>query len=73
MLALPLQPPELIGEHHIGIPNNLMPYSQQVDIGKRPELSVFSSDYNTSFIRHYVHIATVMLVLYSVLPLQLQA
>ena len=36
-----------IGEHPVGIPNNLMPYIQQVALGQRPELSVFGSDYPT--------------------------
>ena len=31
----------------MGIPNNLMPYIQQVALGQRPELSVFGSDYPT--------------------------
>ena len=36
-----------IGENPNGIPNNLMPYITQVAIGKRPELGVFGSDYDT--------------------------
>jgi hypothetical protein len=36
-----------IGEDPRGIPNNLMPYVQQVAVGRRSELSVFGSDYNT--------------------------
>ena len=36
-----------IGEHPVGIPNNLMPYVQQVALGQRPHLSVFGHDYPT--------------------------
>ena len=36
-----------IGEDPKGIPNNLMPYIQQVAVGRRPKLSVFGSDYDT--------------------------
>lgn len=49
----------LIGEEQKGIPNNLMPYVQQVIQGRRPFLSVFGSDYNTrdgTCIRDYVHV-----------------
>ena len=49
----------LIGEHPIGIPNNLMPYVQQVATGKRAELNVYGSDYNTrdgTAIRDYIHV-----------------
>ena len=56
--ALPLPPAGLIGEHPIGIPNNLMPYIQQVATGKRPELNVYGSDYNTrdgTAVRDYIH------------------
>ena len=48
-----------IGEHPIGIPNNLMPYIQQVALGQRPQLSVFGSDYPTSdgtCVRDYIHV-----------------
>jgi nucleoside-diphosphate-sugar epimerase len=37
----------LIGEDPKGIPNNLMPFIQQVAIGVRAELSIFGSDYPT--------------------------
>ena len=49
----------LIGEHPIGIPNNLMPYIQQVATGIRPELNVYGSDYNTrdgTAVRDYIHV-----------------
>eukprot|EP00210_Caulerpa_lentillifera_P005591 g5348.t1 len=48
-----------IGEHPIGVPNNLMPYVQQVAVGIRPELSVFGDDYETrdgTCIRDYIHV-----------------
>jgi UDP-glucose 4-epimerase len=37
-----------IGEDPKGIPNNLMPFVQQVAVGRRPELSVFGTDYDGS-------------------------
>lgn len=48
-----------IGENPSGIPNNLMPYITQVAIGKRPFLSVYGNDYDTSdgtCIRDYIHV-----------------
>ena len=48
-----------IGESPNGIPNNLMPYIQQVVIGRRPYLSVFGDDYDTpdgTGVRDYIHI-----------------
>lgn len=36
-----------IGEDPRGIPNNLMPYVQQVAVGRRPALTVFGKDYAT--------------------------
>ena len=48
-----------IGESPNGIPNNLMPYIQQVAIGRRPFLSVFGNDYDTpdgTGVRDYIHI-----------------
>ena len=48
-----------IGEDPKGIPNNLMPYIQQVAVGKRPQLSVFGSDYPThdgTGVRDYIHV-----------------
>lgn len=36
-----------IGEDPKGIPNNLMPYIQQVAVGRLPELSVYGHDYPT--------------------------
>lgn len=49
----------LIGEEPKGIPNNLMPYIQQVAAGKREKLSVFGKDYNTkdgTGVRDYIHV-----------------
>lgn len=43
----------------MGIPNNLMPYVQQVALGQRPHLNVFGSDYPTrdgTCIRDYIHV-----------------
>lgn len=48
-----------IGEHPVGIPNNLMPYIQQVALGQREALSVYGTDYNTrdgTAIRDYIHV-----------------
>lgn len=48
-----------IGEHPVGIPNNLMPYVQQVALGQRDALSVFGSDYPTrdgTCVRDYIHV-----------------
>ncbi|KAE8670835.1 UDP-glucose 4-epimerase 5 [Hibiscus syriacus] len=36
-----------ISEDPRGIPNNLMPFVQQVAVGRRPALTVFGSDYST--------------------------
>jgi len=49
----------LIGEFPLGAPNNLVPCITQAAIGKRPELKVFGSDYNTpdgTAIRDYIHV-----------------
>jgi UDP-glucose 4-epimerase len=48
-----------IGEHPIGVPNNLMPYVHQVALGQRPMLRVFGGDYPTpdgTCIRDYIHV-----------------
>ncbi|KAJ8768499.1 hypothetical protein K2173_022592 [Erythroxylum novogranatense] len=48
-----------IGEDPRGIPNNLMPYVQQVAVGRRPHLTVFGNDYSTkdgTGVRDYIHI-----------------
>ncbi len=49
----------LIGEDPQGIPNNLMPYVAQVAVGRRAELNVFGSDYDTpdgTGVRDYIHV-----------------
>lgn len=48
-----------IGENPNGIPNNLMPYINQVAIGKLECLNVFGNDYNTidgTGVRDYIHV-----------------
>ncbi|PIA35794.1 hypothetical protein AQUCO_03500273v1 [Aquilegia coerulea] len=48
-----------IGEDPKGIPNNLMPYIQQVAVGRRLELNVYGHDYPTSdgtAVRDYIHV-----------------
>ncbi|MCO5567282.1 hypothetical protein L7F22_020972 [Adiantum nelumboides] len=49
----------LIGEDPKGIPNNLMPFIQQVAVGRRAELAVFGNDYPTrdgTGVRDYIHV-----------------
>lgn len=36
-----------IGEDPRGVPNNLMPFVQQVAVGRLPSLTVFGTDYAT--------------------------
>jgi len=48
-----------LGESPNGIPNNLMPYMQQVAVGRREFLSVFGTDYPTvdgTGVRDYIHV-----------------
>ncbi|KAH9775100.1 UDP-glucose 4-epimerase 5 [Citrus sinensis] len=48
-----------IGEDPRGIPNNLMPFVTQVAVGRRPELTVFGTDYSTkdgTGVRDYIHV-----------------
>lgn len=48
-----------IGEEPNGIPNNLMPYINQVAVGKLDHLNVFGNDYNTpdgTGVRDYIHV-----------------
>ncbi|XP_042389588.1 UDP-glucose 4-epimerase GEPI48-like [Zingiber officinale] len=48
-----------IGEDPRGIPNNLMPFIQQVAVGRRPSLTVFGTDYSTkdgTGVRDYIHV-----------------
>jgi len=52
-------PSGIIGERPNGIPNNLLPYIQQVASGLRPHLNVFGNDYPTpdgTPIRDYIHV-----------------
>lgn len=49
----------LIGESPNGIPNNLMPYINQVAVGKLEHLNVFGKDYPTkdgTGVRDYIHV-----------------
>ena len=49
----------MIGDNPNGIPNNLMPYITQTAVGKRKELGVFGSDYDTpdgTGVRDYIHV-----------------
>ncbi|KAM7257619.1 hypothetical protein ACFE04_013360 [Oxalis oulophora] len=48
-----------LGEDPKGIPTNLMPYIQQVAVGRLPELNVYGTDYPTndgSAVRDYIHV-----------------
>nr|GME00506.1 UDP-glucose 4-epimerase GEPI48-like [Ipomoea batatas] len=48
-----------IGEDPRGIPNNLMPFIQQVAVGRQHALTVYGSDYSTkdgTGVRDYIHI-----------------
>ncbi|XP_073299476.1 UDP-glucose 4-epimerase GEPI48-like [Primulina huaijiensis] len=52
-------PTGYIGEDPRGIPNNLMPFVQQVAVGRRPALTVFGTDYGTNDgtgVRDYIHV-----------------
>ena len=49
----------LIGDNPKGIPNNLMPYINQVAANQRPFLNVFGGDYETpdgTGVRDYIHV-----------------
>ena len=49
----------LIGELPIGVPQNLVPFITQSAIGKRGQITVFGSDYDTadgSAVRDYIHV-----------------
>ncbi|XP_073284888.1 UDP-glucose 4-epimerase GEPI48-like isoform X2 [Primulina huaijiensis] len=48
-----------IGEDPRGIPNNLIPFIQQVAVGRRPALTVYGTDYKTTDgtgVRDYIHV-----------------
>ncbi|KAL7122802.1 hypothetical protein ACP275_01G066700 [Erythranthe tilingii] len=52
-------PSGYIGEDPRGIPNNLMPFVQQVAVQRRPALTVFGTDYGTkdgTGVRDYIHV-----------------
>lgn len=52
-------PSGLLGEEPNGIPNNLMPYVQQVADGRREILNIFGNDYPTpdgTCIRDFIHV-----------------
>ncbi|KAF8379707.1 hypothetical protein HHK36_029152 [Tetracentron sinense] len=52
-------PSGYIGEDPRGIPNNLMPFVQQVAVGRWPALTVFGNDYSTkdgTGVRDYIHV-----------------
>jgi len=49
----------LIGESPRGMPNNLMPYINQVACGQTPRLNVYGADYDTpdgTGVRDYIHV-----------------
>ncbi|KAF5815948.1 putative UDP-glucose 4-epimerase [Helianthus annuus] len=53
-------PSGCIGEDPLGCPNNLMPYIQQVAVGRLPALKVFGTDYSTkdgTGVRDYIHVS----------------
>ncbi len=53
-----------IGENPNGIPNNLMPYINQVAVGKLECLNVFGNDYDTvdgTGVRDYIHVVDLAL------------
>lgn len=48
-----------LGEDPNGPPNNLVPFVMQVAVGRRPEVQVFGSDYDTADgtgVRDYIHV-----------------
>jgi UDP-glucose 4-epimerase len=48
-----------MGEDPRGVPNNLMPYVQQVAVGRREFLSIYGGDYDTpdgTGVRDYLHV-----------------
>ncbi|KAE9596521.1 putative UDP-glucose 4-epimerase [Lupinus albus] len=52
-------PSGYIGEDPQGVPNNLMPFVQQVAVERRPALTIFGNDYNTidgTGVRDYIHV-----------------
>ncbi|KAK1424976.1 hypothetical protein QVD17_20318 [Tagetes erecta] len=53
-------PSGYIGEDSLGIPNNLMPFVQQVAVGRLPALKIFRTDYSTkdgTGVQDYIHVS----------------
>lgn len=53
-----------LGEDPTGIPNNLLPYTMQVAVGKLEYVNVFGDDYNTpdgTGVRDYIHVVDLAL------------
>ncbi|GJT24752.1 UDP-glucose 4-epimerase GEPI48-like protein [Tanacetum coccineum] len=53
-------PSGYIGEDPLGTPNNLMPFVQQVAVGRIPALKIFGTDYSTkdgTGVRDYIHVS----------------
>eukprot|EP00126_Sphaerothecum_destruens_P005833 Sdes_comp19071_c0_seq1m9681 len=53
-----------IGEDPCGIPNNLMPFVNQVAVGKLPFVHIFGDDYDTpdgTGVRDYIHVVDLAL------------
>jgi UDP-glucose 4-epimerase len=54
----------LIGDDPNGVPNNLLPYIEQVAVGKRPRLNIYGDDYRTrdgTCVRDYIHVSDLAL------------
>ena len=58
-------PSGYIGEDPLGTPNNLMPFVQQVAVGRIPALKIFGTDYSTKdgtgvgfFCQHFILVLT---------------
>lgn len=61
-----------IGEDPHGIPNNLMPFLQQVAVGRQPKLQVFGTDYSTKdgtgvcffFFFNYLEMVAILVIIF---------
>ncbi|CAL5080894.1 unnamed protein product [Urochloa decumbens] len=52
-------PSGYVGEDPCGTPNNLMPFVQQIAVGRRPSLTIFGNNYATkdgTGVRDYIHV-----------------
>lgn len=52
-----------LGEHPVGVPNNLVPWLQKVALGQCEALSVYGNDYPTrdgTCIRDYTHVMDIV-------------